>query len=361
MKKRNLTLLILLFVATFSIVAQPRFVADNEILKVGEVLFQHPKTFSLPFTNKGNQPLVIQEVHPSCGCVKVTYPAGEIAPGEKGELLVEFDAQTLGTFYKDIELLTSASETPTYMAIQGYVVKELSSSDADFPIDLGNICLEKSYLEFDDVRQGEYPEATLHVLNKERTAFRPLLMHLPHYLTFTCEPEVIPPGKVGKLRLQLHSDLLPIMGLNQASIYMARYMGDKVGPNNEIGVSAVLLPNFSTLSDTDKQMAPRFAISETQIPMGDAAPEGTRKPNVYDVVIKNEGATPLQIRQVQVFSKALDVHLKNRVLRPGKATRLRITLHPERLTKSKNRPRVLLITNDPTHPKEIVEVLVKKN
>lgn len=359
--KRILISSFFLVVTTLCLVAQPRFVADNEILKVGEVLFQHPKTFTLSFTNKGDQALLIKEVHPACGCMKVTYPSGEIQPSEKGELQVDFDAQTLGSFYKDIELFTNASESPTYMAIQGYVVKELTSSDADFPVDLGNIRLEKSYLEFDDVHQGEYPVAELRVLNRERTAFRPQLMHLPHYLTFSCIPEMIPPGKVGTLRVQLHSDQLPIMGLNQASIYMARYMGDKVGTVNEIGVSAVLLPNFSALTDEELQQAPRYVISENQISMGDAAPVGTKKPNVYDVMIKNEGATPLQIRQVQVFSKALDVHLKNRTLNPGKSTRLRITLHPERLTKSKNRPRVLLITNDPTHPKDIVEVLVKKN
>ena len=359
--KRIFIFFFFLIVTTTIVVAQPRFVADNEILKVGEVQFQQPKTFTLAFSNKGDQPFAIQEVHPSCGCMKVTYPVGDIQPGEKGELLVTLDALTLGSFYKDIELVTTASDKPVYMAIQGYVVKELSASDTDFPVDLGNIRLEKSYLEFDDVHQGQYPVAELRVLNRERTAFRPQLMHMPHFLTFTCEPEAIPPGKVGTLRVQLHSDQLPIMGLNQASIYMARYMGDKVSTTNEIGVSAVLLPDFSNLTEQDVQMAPRFAISENQIPMGEAAPAGTRKPNVYDVKISNEGATPLQIKQVQVFSKALDVHLKNRTLAPGKSTRLRITLHPHRLTMSKNRPRVLLITNDPNHSKEIIEVVAKKN
>ena len=54
--------------------AQPRFVPDVEIRKLGEVVFQHPKRVVFGFTNKGNQPLVITSAKPSCGCMDVTFP-----------------------------------------------------------------------------------------------------------------------------------------------------------------------------------------------------------------------------------------------------------------------------------------------
>lgn len=357
--KVRITFAILLTLFALTAKSQPRFVADTEILKVGEILYQQPRSFTLSFTNKGNQPLIIKKVSPSCGCMEVTYPVDAIEPGKKGEMQVKLDANTLGTFYKDIEITTNASSQPVYMALQGYIVTELSHQDTDFPVDLGNIRLEKAYVEFDDVQHGEYPTADLRVLNMEHTAFQPQLMHLPQYLTASYEPLSIAPGKVGTIHIQLDSRLLPMMGLNQTSIYMARYLGDKVNSSNEIAVSAVLLPDFSKLSKEEMRDAPSMKISENLILMGNAAPQGTRHPNIYDLTITNEGASALQITQVQVFGKSLSVHLKNRTLKPGKSTRMRISLQPEMLSKDKSRPRVLIISNDPAHPKEIIEVKTK--
>ena len=62
---------------------------------------------------------------------------------------------------------------------------------------------------------------------------------------------------------------------------------------------------------------------------------------------------------MQVFSKALSVKLGNQKLAPGKSTKLRVKVQADRLKKVKARPRVLLITNDPKRPKEIITVHVK--
>ena len=42
------------------LLAQPRFVPDTDIKKVGEVEFQVPRQFALGFTNKGDKPLTIK-------------------------------------------------------------------------------------------------------------------------------------------------------------------------------------------------------------------------------------------------------------------------------------------------------------
>ena len=58
-----------------------------------------------------------------------------------------------------------------------------------------------------------------------------------------------------------------------------------------------------------------------------------------------------------MFSRSLSVSLGNQTLRPGRHTKLKISLHPEHLS-SKSRPRVLLITDGPEHPKQIFNVEV---
>lgn len=71
-------------------------------------------------------------------------------------------------------------------------------------------------------------------------------MHLPKYLTAQADPAVIRPGRVGRILLTLNSNELHTMGLTQTSIYLSRFMGDRVSKETEINVSATLLPDFST-------------------------------------------------------------------------------------------------------------------
>ena len=55
--------------------------------------------------------------------------------------------------------------------------------------------------------------------------------------------------------------MLPAMGLHQTSIYLSRRPGDKVSAENEISVSALLLPNFTSFSESQLAVAPAIELS----------------------------------------------------------------------------------------------------
>lgn len=340
-----------------SLLAQPRFVPDTDIKKVGEVQFQTPKEFRLGFTNKGDKPLHIKEVKASCGCLNVSYPQAPIAAGSRGEIVLTFDAKLLGTFYKEVEVLTNAADQPAYIAIQGTVVTEVQDYSDEFPIDLGNVRLKVNTIEFEDVNLGDQPTAELSVLNTDRTAFRPELMHLPPYLTAKCDPEDIPAGKIGTIQLTLDSKKLRQLGLNQTSIYLSRYMGDKIGAENEILVSAILLPNFADLSAEAITKAPELSVSESSIVLGGTT---SKKAFSQSITLTNTGKSDLHIQHVQVFNKALSVGIGNRTIRPGKSTKLKISVSEKYINKSKGRMRVLLITDAPQQAKQYINVDIKQ-
>ena len=333
--------------------AQPRFVADTDIKKVGEVEFQVPRQFKLGFTNKGSEPLVIEDVKASCGCLEVAYPKEAIAAGARGEISLTFDAKILGSFYKEVEVKTNASDKPAYIGIQGTVVTEMHDYSDEFPIDLGNVRLVTNTVEFEDVNRGDQPTAELRILNADRTAFRPELMHLPPYLTAKCEPEDIPAGKVGTIRLTLDSEKLSGLGLNQTSIYLSRYMGDKIGETNEILVSAILLPSFADMSEEALAQAPELSISESSVDMGDF---NGKKTITRTILLTNTGKSDLHIHAVQVFNRAISVDVANRTVRPGKTTKLKITVSSHYMGKSKGRMRVMLITDAPKQAKQYINV-----
>lgn len=349
---------LLLLIAPCSLLplqAQPRFVPDTDIKKVGEVEFQVPRQFSLGFTNKGDKPLVIKKAKASCGCLDVSFPKTPIAAGSRGEITLTFDAKLLGSFYKEVEVQTNASDKSAYIAIQGTVVTEVHNYSDEFPIDLGNVRMETNTIEFEDVNRGDHPTAELRILNADRTAFRPELMHLPPYLSAEYLPEDIPAGKAGTIRLTLDSEKLNGLGLNQTSIYLSRYMGDKIGEANEILVSAILLPSFADMSEEALAKAPELTISESSVDMG--AMNGKKTIN-RTIILTNTGKSDLHIQQVQVFNKALSVSIANRTIRPGKTTKLKISVSAQYLHKSKGRMRVMLITDAPQQAKQYINVEV---
>ena len=227
MRKSVSSLLAILM--TVSVWAQPRFVPDTELIKLGDVLFQTPKQVTFGFTNKGNEPLLITEVHPSCGCVAVSYTATPVAAGERGTIQATYDARILGSFYRDIEVVTNASSEPVYLSMQGCVVTEVRDFRGDYPIDLGNVRLNTNVLDFGDVIKGEHPSVELQLVYVVKTALLPELMHLPPYIKVYNDPESIPAGQAGTIRIELISEKLSTMGLSKTHVYLARYLGDKVG------------------------------------------------------------------------------------------------------------------------------------
>lgn len=351
---RKIGILSLVSVASVTASAQAKMVVDNPTNRVGEILFQTPKQVVFTFQNKGNKPLEIIDVKPSCGCTQADWTRGAIAPGQRGQITAVYDALMLGTFQKELAVYTTADKNPVYLEMEGRVVTKKLDYAGDFPIDLGNVRLNTNYLEFDDVNRGDHPVAELQVFNQERTPYRPQLMHLPAYLSVQCFPEVIAAGRMGRIRVTLDSEKLGILGLNQTRIYLSRYMGDKVSEKNEILVSSVLLPDFSNLTVEQLAVAPKMTLSQDELTFE----MGSKSKLTQIVTISNEGKEPLNIRSVQVFNQALEVSVGNRTIEPGKSTQMKVTVNAKYLKKAKNRPRVLLITNDPSKAKQTINVTV---
>lgn len=336
--------------------AQPRLEVDRDVANMGEIMYQLPARVGFTLRNVGTEPLAIEEVIPSCGCTTVDWTHEPVAPGEEVTLTAVYDAKMLGVFQKDFEVYTNASDEPFYLHIQGRVVSKLSDYSGSFPIDLGNIRMNVNNVEFDNVNRGDYPVAELQVLNMGLKSYKPYLMHLPTYLSAQYVPEVLNGGRIGKILLTLDSEKLHQMGLTQTSVYLARQMGDKVSEENEITVSAVLLPDFSSLSARERENAPRLVLSADTLDMGSM---GKRRKRSMEILVRNTGKSTLEIRSLQVFNKALSVSLSNRNIEAGGTARLKLTVLAKYLDQMKSSPRVLLITNDPARSKEIITVNVK--
>ena len=73
------------------------------------------------FTNNGTESLIIKNAKGSCGCTVPTWPREPIAPGDSGEIGVNYDTKRTGKFTKTITLTTNADKKPVILTIKGEV------------------------------------------------------------------------------------------------------------------------------------------------------------------------------------------------------------------------------------------------
>ncbi|MCF0199388.1 MAG: DUF1573 domain-containing protein [Bacteroidaceae bacterium] len=350
-------------VASLVAVAQPQFKAEASQLRLGEIVFNTPKTVTFSVHNTGNSNLIIKEVHPSCGCVKVDVPTRSLLPGNTGQIVAVYDAKVMGTFYRELAVYTNAQEEPFYLSFDGRVVETPAVFTSDLPVDMGDLKLSSNVIEFDDVHKGDKPVAELQVANLSHYPYTPQLMHLPPYLSAEYYPEVIPQGQSGRIRLTLDSSKLLLNGLSQANIYLARRLGDRVCDENEIVVSAVLLPAFRDLTPEKLATAPHLVLMDADEMLDDEVtfvPQDNKKKLVKVLNLTNIGEEPLTVSTVQVWNRAIGVSLSDRVIAPHGTAKLKITVDTKVLPKTKGRPRVLIISDDPRQSKTVLNIIVNQ-
>ena len=335
----------------FNVAAQ-KLVIKKPTVEVGRTGYQQPVTAVFECQNKSRHKLRIQSIEPDCYCTVVNYPKGDIGGNEKFQIKMTYDARQLGHFNKQAAVFSNGTAKPVYLCMKGVVLTEVQDFTASYPIAMGDLLLDKSELEFNDINMGAVQEQLIHIYNNGGKAYRPNLMHLPSYLTATMTPQRLAPRQAGVLKVSLNSSEIHDYGLTQTTVYLAQNPGDKVSAENEIPVSVILLPSFTGISEAATQYAPKIQLSKEQVLIRF---DGKKKKS--DVIeISNTGRTELDISSLQLFTDGLQVSLGKSRLAPGGKTKLKITALRDELKKVRTRPRILMITNDPKKPKVTIEV-----
>jgi len=352
---KHIVLLLLLFTCLFARAQKIAF--EQSTVDMGKLLWKTPATATFRFSNKdGRNQLRIRNVDAGCGCLRVEWTKEAIGKGGKGEISVTYDAMMLGHFDRYIDVYTNQSDKPVRIRLKGHVTDgEQQAIEQAFPYRIDNVCLNTNNIEFPDVHKGDSTRATIDILNDGTEVYTPQLMHLPSYITARAVPAMLARGHKGKIELTLHGDLMPSLGLNQTQIYVARFSGDRVGTGNDLTVSAVLLPDMHEAKLAAQQ--PSFSISTTELRLGKLGKKSKLKGKV---VIRNKGTASLTLSNIQSFNQAISVSLPKRELNPGEDITMSITVEAKFLGLSKAQPRVLIITNDPQHCKEVVNVVFER-
>ena len=354
MKRMNIWMLSALLALPAS--AQ-KITTQHEVVDCGQVVFSKPVTAEFVLKNDGRKPLVINNVLKSCGCTEVDYPKTSIAAGESFVIKAVYDAKQMGTFTKQVCLYTNADEEPFILSMRGKVVGSVVDFAGSYDEMLGVIKSDAQEVEFDDVNRGDRPVQRIHIFNPTDEVLEPVVMHLPDYLHAFVSPSKVAPRHSAEISFVLDSKKLRDLGLNQTSVYLGERPGDKIAPEKEIVVSAVLLPGFENMTPAKKALAPKIEMSATDLNLGRF---NGKKKLKGEILITNKGKSELDIRSMQMFTMGLQVNLKKSKIQPGETVKMKVTAVAADLKKSRVRhPRILMITNDPDHAKVVVKINVQ--
>ena len=222
---------------------------------------------------------------------------------------------------------------------------------------LGELKSDVQEVEFDDVNRGDRPVQRIHIFNPTEEMMEPVVMHLPNYLQATVSPSRVAPHRSAEITFVLDSKKLRDFGLNQTSVYLGERPGDKIAPEKEIVVSAVLLPSFDKLTAEQKKLAPKVELSTTDLNLGSF---NGKKKLKGEILVSNQGKSVLDIRSMQMFTMGLQVQLKKSKIQPGETVKMKVTAVATDLKKSRAKhPRILMITNDPENAKVVIRINVK--
>lgn len=83
------------------------------------------------FKNTGNQPLIVTNVRPSCGCTTPSYSKEPVMPGQEGTIEAAYNSNVgHGAFTKSITVTTNIPDRSLVLFIKGEVIENPANDPA---------------------------------------------------------------------------------------------------------------------------------------------------------------------------------------------------------------------------------------
>jgi len=168
--KQLVIFLLYLFCYVITCAQEPSkvFVSNERIHDFGKIFEENGKvSYTFNFYNKGDKPIVINDVSAWCGCTTSSYTKKPVLPGKKAIVTVTYNPYNRpGSFSKEVVVLTESGKSYSRLWIKGYVVPYLHPVEEDYPYEFGDgLYLGLKILAFGSLRKGELKTVELRYAN----------------------------------------------------------------------------------------------------------------------------------------------------------------------------------------------------
>ncbi len=97
---------------------------EMDTINYGTIMHNADGFRIIRFVNAGKEPLLIVDIHTSCGCLVASGPKEPISSGSKGEIRVHYATERIGYFLKSITVISNAINSPKILVVKGKVLPD---------------------------------------------------------------------------------------------------------------------------------------------------------------------------------------------------------------------------------------------
>ncbi len=306
------------------------------------------------FTNVTNKPLVITDVHTTCGCTTPQYSKRPIAAGAESTIEITYDPMYRpGVFSRDITIHTSASNDPVVIKISGEATPRKLSVERQYPyILLDGVRISSLYTPFGNVSPDSPQQAQWEVINisseSRKIEFRIENADSSHLKISS--PSSLSPGESAVVNILYE---LPTQGeiYGEKNDYIYGYIDGKMS-RMQIRTRAYAIDNFDP---TSKKGEPSGIFSEKFINFGALS---LSKGNLSkELAIENRGSQSIYIRAIECPQGIEVVSKRGMVIAPSDKLTLSVNLSKEHTELGSMVEYITFILSDPDSPVVKVKVV----
>ena len=305
--------------------------------------------------NTGDEALVVYAVRANCGCTVPRYDKHPVAPGDTLNIYVGYNAVGRpGRFEKAVTVSTNADPAKYTLHIEGTVIGTSETLQTRYPFSNGTLKLRQNHLNFGDVAKGNSRSLYIEGYNRSDHAVTPRVEYAPAYIDVTVKPDTVPPGETFVVSTIFRASACPTWDIVNDSIVLATPDGARM-PVTTIGN---VFDDFRT-RDVDPYAAPALTITPSGIDLGRVAASASGEIIRRTVTLQNTSKAVVKLRRVYTISPGIGVKVKaGEKIKPGKKLKMEVLIDPAVYADEKFiDAKILIITDDPARPRNVVEVL----
>lgn len=179
---------------------------EKETHEFGNISEGTQATYAFKFKNTGNQPVVIANVQPSCGCTTPDWTKEPILPDKSGMVKAVYNSTGRpGAFHKSITVTSNAATPTQALFIEGTVLEKSAASTVyttEQKASSPRLTLVKNTHDFGKLEMGQKATAKLTVKNTGKQALRIQGLKSPcNCINYRIAAAEIAPGKEEILEL----------------------------------------------------------------------------------------------------------------------------------------------------------------
>jgi hypothetical protein len=353
MKRKIKCLALILMFPAFCVSAQTKdanISFDMEVHDFGEIKeADGPVSVNFDFTNTGSVPLMIKQVHASCGCTSPSWSKEPILPGKKGFVSATYNPMNRpGPFSKTITVVSNASTPNEVLTIKGEVIPKPKSLEDIYRFSMDKIRLKTNHMSFSRVVKGKTGSQNVAFVNVSDKPVKISFNRVPPYLSLTARPAVVGPGEKGVIEGVYDTKLKDDWGFLVDRVDVL--LDGESNASNRLTVSATIEEDFASLTPEQRTNAPKIAFSESTFEFSEIK-QGEKVEHVF--TISNNGKSDLIIRKVKASCGCTAVSPKDRVIAAGESTTMKVIFNSAGKVGKQNKT-ITVISNDPAHSRSIL-------